>query len=452
VAGIEDLISALSNRLGGTLGGASPFQGAANRLGALSPFQLGGALGGGSPFKGGLAADSPFKGMGFNVQSPFEGRGFNVQSPFRGNLASGSPFGPQPLGGPVFNPWKPTPPPDSGQPGSGANGGQPGGPSTGLEASVARWADQAQQTFGDLGPDVPDVMLAIMTNESHGSPTAYNASGDAWGLFQQVGLGSNDPNVQFQAARKLAQEKLASIARSYAANGLNPDTRTRALDLALAWAGHFDYDTGRANPSSRDIGSGQSAAELSAVFLKNYDAIKNGRASQTGGNSGHGGMPGWNNSITPGVNGTIMQEFGPTDYSAQHPDTYAYGNAYGLAGSQHPGVDWAVDYGTRTTTPVSGTVTIVGNDHGSGYFYTNTMGPSNPDTSGEFAIQLDNGDILILGHMSNISVRVGQRLNAGDFIGLSGGSDGAHIHVEYRRKDPSTGSGYRIVDPRQYIR
>jgi murein DD-endopeptidase MepM/ murein hydrolase activator NlpD len=54
--------------------------------------------------------------------------------------------------------------------------------------------------------------------------------------------------------------------------------------------------------------------------------------------------------------------------------------------------------------------------------------------------------------MAQINVQVGQRLKAGDVIGLSGGSDGAHVHVEYRRVDKSTGSGYRIVDPRGYIK
>jgi murein DD-endopeptidase MepM/ murein hydrolase activator NlpD len=370
---------------------------------------------------------------------------FGIAAPHfsNGQLAPPS-FQTQQFSWPTPAQFKKTPP-------ASAAGTQAGSPSTGLEANVARWAAQAQATFSDLGADVPDVMLAIMTNESHGDPNAYNTNGNAWGLFQQVGLNSKDANVQFAAAHKLAQEKLAEIAKSYAANGLNPDVRTRALDLALAWAGHFDYNTGRANPNSVDNGvGGQTAAQLSAIFLKNYDGIKAGRTQTS--NSGSGGVPGWDNSITPGVRGAIMQEFGPTDYSASHPDTYAYGNSFGLAGSQHPGVDWAVPMGTRVSTPVGGTVFVVGNDHGTGYYYKNTMSNSDPNHSGEFAIQLDNGDILILGHMSQINVQVGQRLKAGDFIGLSGGSDGAHVHVEYRRVDKSTGSGYRIVDPRGYIK
>lgn len=452
MANIDDILNALTSRLGSTLSGASPFHG--DPRAAFSPF-AGVTQAVASPFQNGLAADSPFQGRAFNVQSPFQGRGFNVQSPFAGRGFAGlTPFGGNPLGNqPVFNPFAPKAPDPSQQGGYNPyDTSQSGTASTGLEPGVAQWAAQTRATFADLGADMPDIMLAIMTNESHGNPNVQNQQGyPAYGLFQlwnQPGLSADQ---QFQAAHQLAQEKLASINASYAAHGLNPDQRTRARDFALAWGGHFNYDTGLPNESSRDIGSGQSAQELADVFLRNYDAIKSGRSQgATGGNSGRGSVPGWSNSITPGTPGTIMQEFGPTDYSATHQSTYTYGSSYGVEG--HPGVDWAVPYGSRVTTPVGGTVTIVGNDHNTGYFYTNTMGPDNPDTSGEFAIQLDNGDILILGHLSNINVRVGQRLNAGDFIGLSGGSDGAHVHVEYRQRDSSMPSGYRIVDPRSKIR
>jgi cell wall-associated NlpC family hydrolase len=178
-------------------------------------------------------------------------------------------------------PATPNPPP-----GGGVTEGS-GGPSSGMSPGVAKWAGQAQQTFGGLVD--PDVMLAIMQNESGGDPNAYNGAGDAWGLFQQVGLGSSDPNTQFAAARKLAEQKLAQINASYAAHGLSPDERTRARDFALAWAGHFDYDTGQPNPASRDVGSGQTAQQLADIFLANYDRIKAGRtAGGAGGDWGAG--------------------------------------------------------------------------------------------------------------------------------------------------------------------
>jgi murein DD-endopeptidase MepM/ murein hydrolase activator NlpD len=319
-------------------------------------------------------------------------------------------------------------------------------PGTGMTPGVAKWAAQTHQVFGDIQGLDPDTMLAIMTNESGGDPNAYNSAGDAWGLFQNVGLHSTDPNAQFAAAHQLAQEKMASINQAYAANGLNPDARTRARDFALAWAGHFDYSTGQPNPNSRDVGSGQTAEQLSGIFLGNYDRIKQGQQQATTAPQQAGaGLA----NITPGVGGQIMQEFGPTDYAQAHQSTYHYGTAYGLGEGNHPGVDWAVPMGTRVATPLGGTVSVVGNDHGSGYYYTSPMGNSGADTSGEFQVTLDNGDQLILGHMSNITAQVGQRVSAGQLIGQSGGSDGAHVHVEYRQRQAD--GSYRIIDPRTGI-
>jgi cell wall-associated NlpC family hydrolase len=287
MAGLEDFIGALGARLGGTLSGASPFHGDPRM--ALSPFM--GALNAvQSPFRNGLAVQSPFQGRGFNVESPFQGRGFNVPSPFGGTFNVGTPFGNSPISGiPIFNPFAPKPATNT--PGT-VNGGLGGGPSTGLAPGVAKWAQQAQSTFADLGADMPDIMLAIMTNESGGNPAAKNPGYPAYGLFQLVGYGSNlTPEQQFTSAHELAQQKLAGISTSYKAHGLNPDARTRARDFALAWAGHFDYSTGLPNTSSADIVSGQTAAQLSDIFLRNYDAIKNGRAQGTGiGGQGGGGQ------------------------------------------------------------------------------------------------------------------------------------------------------------------
>jgi murein DD-endopeptidase MepM/ murein hydrolase activator NlpD len=325
---------------------------------------------------------------------------------------------------------------------TGQNVTETTGTSTGMTPGVAKWAGQAQQTFAGIVD--PDVMLAIMTNESGGDPNAYNAAGDAWGLFQNVGLKSNDPNAQFAAAKTLVQQKLASIAQSYAANGLNPDERTRARDVALAWAGHFSYATGRPNPTSRDIGSNQTADQLSAIFLKNYDAIKAGRtAAPATGTGGGTGMA----SIWGGANAPITQPFGDTEYSANHSDTYDYGGVYGVHG--HTGADVGVARGTRLYSPVAGTVQIAG---GSGYFRDEDYGdPGNQAGRGELRIVMDDGTIVILGHNSAINARVGQRVNAGDFVASSGSANGPHTHIEVRVRDASLPSGYRIVNPSDFF-
>jgi murein DD-endopeptidase MepM/ murein hydrolase activator NlpD len=160
-----------------------------------------------------------------------------------------------------------------------------------------------------------------------------------------------------------------------------------------------------------------------------------------------GGVNGRLPALTRGV-GSVMQDIGPTPYSNAHPDTYAYGDQFGMHG--HTGIDWAVPAGTQVQSIAGGVVTIAGGNDRDGYFYCDTNGCG--AGQGQLRIRLDDGSELILGHMRNITVQVGQRINAGDLVGLSGGSDGDHIHVEYRIQDRSTPSGWRIVDPRAYFK
>lgn len=440
----DNLINSLSSSLRGLassnpLSSVTPFKGGVGN--GASPFAPNGGLSGTTPFGGNAfgSGSSPFRGS-FNAVSPFSGNVFGTRSPFGPAFGSGNPFSGNPFGSGrgTFNPFAPPPKTD-------ANGNPITDPGLTFEGGnsplpeVAKWAEKTKQTFGDIMD--PDVMLAVMTNESGGNPNAYNAAGDAYGLFQQVGLGSYDPDTQFAAARKLAQQKLAAIKQAYAANGLAPDARTQARDFALAWAGHFDYQTGRPNPTSRDVGSGQTAEQLAAIFLKNYDAIKQGATAKPVTTT-----PGTSRTMSliwGGINAPITQEFGQTDYSNQNP--YNYGADFGV-GSGHHGLDIGLQGGTRLYAPVSGTITIAG---GSGYY---TSLGSNPATSGEIRIRLDNGHELILGHTSQVNVRVGQRIKAGDFLGLSGTNNGDHLHLEYRVPDKTLNSGWRAVDPRNYLK
>jgi hypothetical protein len=149
-------------------------------------------------------------------------------------------------------------------------------------------------------------------------------------------------------------------------------------------------------------------------------------------------------AIWGGGPGPVTQEFGDTNFSDGNP-IYDYGREYGVTG--HTGVDVGLADGTPLFAPMPGTVVIAG---GSGYFRDET-GRHPEATSGELRLQLDNGDLLILGHLSAIGVQVGQRLPAGVRVGRSGTANGPHIHVEVRVVDRALPSGYRIVDPRPYL-
>jgi murein DD-endopeptidase MepM/ murein hydrolase activator NlpD len=152
----------------------------------------------------------------------------------------------------------------------------------------------------------------------------------------------------------------------------------------------------------------------------------------------------------------ISQEFGQTAFSQGNSD-YNYGAEYSPThtGIGHTGIDVSMNIGTQLFSPVGGTVVCQGNaggpgdgSSGCGFFESAVCnGPC-----GRLEIALDNGDMLILGHMSNITVAPNQRVNPGQFVGYSGTENGGHVHVEYRQKTPgATASGYTIVDPRTVL-
>jgi murein DD-endopeptidase MepM/ murein hydrolase activator NlpD len=137
----------------------------------------------------------------------------------------------------------------------------------------------------------------------------------------------------------------------------------------------------------------------------------------------------------------ISQEFGHTEFSIAHFAWYAYGQVYGLDGYEHPGLDIGMPAGTWLYSPVEGTVEISGNTP----FYT-FYGNGRPNV-GELLIVTDDGDEVILGHMGRIAVNVGDRVEVGQFVGLSGGDNGDHLHLEVREIQP--GGWFRAVDPRK---
>lgn len=124
---------------------------------------------------------------------------------------------------------------------------------------------------------------------------------------------------------------------------------------------------------------------------------------------------------------------------------YDYGASVGVSG--HAGLDIGLGYGTALYAPAGGTVVIAG---GSGY-YRDERGGDGPGR-GELRVQMDNGDIYILGHMASINLVPGQRIEAGAMVGTSGSFNGSHLHYEVRKNTPgATSSGYTAVDPRQYF-
>jgi murein DD-endopeptidase MepM/ murein hydrolase activator NlpD len=102
---------------------------------------------------------------------------------------------------------------------------------------------------------------------------------------------------------------------------------------------------------------------------------------------------------------------------------------------RHQGVDYAVPVGTPVRAPAGGTVDVAGARQG----YGNAI-----------YINFGGGTTARFGHLSKFNVKPGDRVDAGDIIGYSGGAAGAegsgrstgpHLHYEVRQNG-------RAVDPR----
>lgn len=110
--------------------------------------------------------------------------------------------------------------------------------------------------------------------------------------------------------------------------------------------------------------------------------------------------------IKPISGGRISSRFGRRSAPTRGASTY------------HRGIDWATPVGTAVAASCSGTVTRAG--WGSGYGYV-------------VYINHEDGRQTRYGHLSKVLVKVGQRVNQGDKIALSGNtgrSTGPHLHFE----------------------
>lgn len=162
-------------------------------------------------------------------------------------------------------------------------------------------------------------------------------------------------------------------------------------------------------------------------------------------------------TMTGGTAFPLSQEYGMTSFASSQVGPggmYDYTSGYTSDGSHvgHMGVDIKTPIGTPLYAPVSGTVVQAG-----GVDWEQDDRYGNQPGTGGLRIELPNGDIVVMGHMQQISVNVGDTVQEGQPVGYSGtaGADprdpgaGAHVHVEYRQYAPGqTRDGYLAVDPR----
>lgn len=118
----------------------------------------------------------------------------------------------------------------------------------------------------------------------------------------------------------------------------------------------------------------------------------------------------------------LVSACGLPRWPARAPLTSPYGlRTLGSKIDMHHGVDLGVPIGTPVHAMAGGTITVAGPKSGYG-----------------FAVMIDHGFgwVTLYGHLDRVDVTVGDRVRAGDLIGLSGNtglSTAPHLHFEVRR-------------------
>lgn len=342
--------------------------------------------------------------------------------------------------------------------------------------NVTRWSPQVQAAIAQVeqqtGVRVPEnVVYAVMELESGGEHVGYNSAG--YGGLMQVGPGSNvsDWNEDYAATPEgNIYYGVQELANWY---GVTGDWNTAPLAYFSGYNydnpgvsdGHYtvaDYDQHIQNnlaqlggitgptaaasqgaPSLSAFGPGSAANVTSSGMPQTIT-----RTAPTSGPAGSQG--GWISSVTGGQQFPLSQEFGLTDFAmGEGSGMYGYTSEYNPQGAYmgHAGLDISMEIGTPLYSPVTGVVVQAGGVE----WEADERYGATPGTGG-LRIQLPNGDIVVIGHMSAITPQVGETVQAGQAVGLSGTANGGHLHLEYRQLTPGvTASGYTLLDPRSVI-
>jgi murein DD-endopeptidase MepM/ murein hydrolase activator NlpD len=282
-----------------------------------------------------------------------------------------------------------------------------GNPEYGADiGGVLQWKpllEEAERKFG-----VPwQVLGAIMAIESGGNPKARSPQG-AVGLMQIM------PNYHAGRAAKYGGDLWDPRVNVFTAADFLAELYRRYGSWEKAAAAYFGAVDARGNVTGARDALGTTGYQYVEKFRNTLAKLDN--LGQPSGMVKAGSV--W--SIFGGQRFPITQE-----YANYNPSMYKSG--------YHTGIDIGVPSGMRLFSPFRGVVVQAGWNGGYGQSVT---------------IRLDDGKILLLGHLSAVAVRPGQRVDVGTFLGLSGNtgySTGPHVHLEMR-----DASG-KIIDPRNYL-
>jgi murein DD-endopeptidase MepM/ murein hydrolase activator NlpD len=237
-----------------------------------------------------------------------------------------------------------------------------------------------------------DELLAKTADEI--SRAAEAASSDA----RQEQLKAADQASHQAAAQIAAQNLRRAIAARVAAANKRQAAETQPNDL----------ESGSSNSNAKSIGGGGS----------------DGSGSKNPGSGGSGGGGSGAGAVLPVPGGVIGAHFGQ----------------YGMWSRYHTGLDFRAAYGTPIRAVKSGAVLYAGN---SGNWAGNHV-----------AIKHADGKTTMYSHMSSMSVRAGQTVQAGQVIGRvgeTGRAFGAHLHFELYPAGVKYGDVYKAVNPQPWL-
>lgn len=288
----------------------------------------------------------------------------------------------------------------------------------------------------------PDALAAMLWIETDGQANAVSHAG-AQGLGQIMPgtwAGLADPGDDPFNAEHSIKNAARYFAQQYRAFGSYENAAAAYIGgpggvvNGKPRQGNFDGPGG--------VG-GMDSAAYAARWAQNYQQIRSTAPKQA---PGYAGAAGGASSIWGGQNASVTQAYGVVTPGINQ-DIYGYGATYGLP-QGHTGWDVGLARGTQLYMP-AGLTGVVETAGGTQFFGDDDYAAKGTPGRGELRIRLSNGDILILGHTSQIGVQVGQQVTGGQAVALVGSANGDHLHLEIRVRQPD--GSYRLVDPGQYF-
>jgi murein DD-endopeptidase MepM/ murein hydrolase activator NlpD len=216
--------------------------------------------------------------------------------------------------------------------------------------------------------------------------------------------GSDARQQQLKAADRASREAAAQIAA---------ENLRRAI--AARVAAENNRQTAESQPRNPDSGSSTGS---------NSGGNGSGSGESKGSSGGGSGSSGGGGAVLPVPGGVIGAHFGE----------------YGMWSRYHTGLDFRASYGTPIRAVKSGVVLYAGN---SGNWAGNHV-----------AIKHADGKTTMSSHMSSMSVRAGQTVQAGQVIGRvgeTGRAFGAHLHFELYPAGVKYGDVYKAINPQPWL-